>query len=461
VATDQGGIDAYAAHRAYLLTQTFSLTVVVAGATVLLYGIADYLKNPAFFDDAERVVIEMAVPLVALALVRGPLRHRVPFVAFGFDVVYTAFMATGMLAPANTVSGTALFLTLKMVGTALLLRWNPLIQCASTAYTTVLYFGILAVSNRIPPGGPPVHQIVGPIIGAFFSVLGAFAIDRTHRELFLRGQRLAESERQLRTRLDAERTLLRQQREADRLQSEFVNNMSHELRTPLNVIMGYVDLLLESGRLPPHSDEREFGERIRQGARGLHRLVESVLEYAKLDRRSALVMRQTFAADQVLDALRSLCAEVHHRSDVEICIPRAPDLRLHTDQDRLYSVLSNLLLNALKFTAAGRVELCIETTGDRVDFFVADTGIGIPAEQLPYVFEPFRQGDGSITRSHGGMGLGLAIVRRNMELLGGSVGVESTVDVGSTFRVLLPGARAAAEELGVEDRDQPVAAAAD
>ena len=114
------------------------------------------------------------------------------------------------------------------------------------------------------------------------------------------------------------------------------------------------------------------------------------------------------------------------------------DLVFFTDYDRLYSILSNLLLNAIKFTTSGEVVLELRLIDDTAEFIVRDTGIGIEGDELKHVFEPFRQVDGSPTRSFGGVGLGLAIVRRIAELLRGVVDAESVMGVGSTFRVRIP-----------------------
>jgi PAS domain S-box-containing protein len=232
--------------------------------------------------------------------------------------------------------------------------------------------------------------------------------------------------------------LLNQLREANRLQGEFVANMSHELRTPLNVIIGYADLLGDEPGLQVDSDARLFLQRISSAGRALHRLVESVLEYARLDRGRSVLIPRRFPAAELLRELHELGDDVRGSSEITVRVQAQADLMFCTDYDRLYSVLSNLLLNAIKFTAVGGIELAVRRVGMMAEFTVRDTGIGIDAEELAHVFEPFRQVDGSPTRTYGGVGLGLAIVRRNVGLLGGSVEVESQLGVGSCFRVRLP-----------------------
>jgi len=232
--------------------------------------------------------------------------------------------------------------------------------------------------------------------------------------------------------------LLHRLRESNRLQGEFVANMSHELRTPLNVIIGYADLLGDEPSLQADTDARLFLLRIAAAGRALHRLVESVLEYARLDRGRSVLIPRRFPASQLLGELRELGDDVRGSSEITVRVQTQVDLAFHTDYDRVYSVLSNLLLNAIKFTAQGSVELDVQRLGPLAEFSVRDTGIGIGAEDLAYIFEAFRQIDGSPTRIYGGVGLGLAIVRRNVELLGGTVEAESQIGVGTCFRVRIP-----------------------
>jgi signal transduction histidine kinase len=225
---------------------------------------------------------------------------------------------------------------------------------------------------------------------------------------------------------------------ANRVKADFVANMSHELRTPLNVIIGYADLLADEPGLSLGSDARFFLQRVSSAGRALHRLVESVLEYARLDRGRTVVLTTRFSVTSLLGELRALCDDVRSTLDVALAIQDTSDIMLASDYDRLYSILSNLLLNALKFTPAGRIELRVERAGMDAEFTVRDTGIGIAPEALAQVFEAFRQVDGSPTRSYGGVGLGLAIVRRNAELLRGQVAVQSEVGVGTTFVLRIP-----------------------
>jgi signal transduction histidine kinase len=214
--------------------------------------------------------------------------------------------------------------------------------------------------------------------------------------------------------------------------------MSHELRTPLHVIIGYADLAMENLEQQPGDDIPGFLERIAERAGDLKRLVESVLDFANFDRGRVTLQPKRFPIDNLLTDLRSLCHDVPRNPGVTVHIDAAPELEVTSDYDRLYSVLSNILLNGLKFTTAGSVRVAVREADEGIELAVHDTGIGIPPEALAYIFEPFRQADGSPTRHFGGLGLGLAIAQRNLKLLKGRIEVDSQVGKGSTFRVHIP-----------------------
>jgi PAS domain S-box-containing protein len=715
----------YAAHRGRALAAAFPTAVAVIVAVTLIYAVADLVKTRAA-GQAASYALELAIPVLGLLLARGALRQRAEAVALGTDLAFTAVLAGRLLLPTTTISGTALFLSLKLLATALLFPWQPPLQYLSAVTTILLYYAAIVLGGRTLDA---THQLAGPLIGAVLSCVGAAVADRTRKALWQQSADLTAAERRTRTLLDAERVLAavareiavltdlhtalerinsltaaalgcdfsntyliddqrreataaatnasdpamraqimavrrsfeipvltellhgrtvvindratqtwfdpaelaqigvhclaltpitakgavvgvltvsrtqtaqpfderevsllkaiaaqaataienarlfegltasearyrdlferatdlifvveedgalrcanraaldfiqasgegllpalrwqdvvtdavrrqierrialarrrgtdsgrpfeidvrvpgashavlevrarlitapdqprayhciardvterRQQeretqqllfklREANRLQGEFVANMSHELRTPLNVIIGYADLLADEPGLALGSDARFFLQRVSSAGRALHRLVESVLEYARLDRGRTVVLTTRFTVTSLLGELRELCDDVRSTLDVALAIQDESDISMSSDYDRLYSILSNLLLNALKFTPAGRIELRVDRAGMDALFTVRDTGIGIAPEALAQVFEAFRQVDGSPTRSYGGVGLGLAIVRRNAELLRGHVAVQSEVGVGTTFVVRIP-----------------------
>ncbi len=229
---------------------------------------------------------------------------------------------------------------------------------------------------------------------------------------------------------------------ATRAKSEFLATMSHELRTPLYVILGYSELMAE-GEFGPLTDKQgETLERITRNARELHELIDSVLDLSRIEAGRLPVEVKEVQVPALLEELKAGTEEVYQRSKLhfgwEIEAGLAP---VRTDPEKLKVVLRNLIGNAVKFTPQGSITVKASPKSGGVEVSVADTGIGISPEVLTVIFEPFRQVDSSEARQYGGAGLGLHIVKRLLELLGGTVVVESAVGRGSTFRVWIPSDR--------------------
>ncbi len=236
---------------------------------------------------------------------------------------------------------------------------------------------------------------------------------------------------------------------ASRIKSEFVATMSHELRTPLNIMLGYNELLQDDQFGALTGEQRDVLARIARSGRELLSLVTATLDLSRLESGTmpfdvgivdlpALFAELDTAARELVRAKPTLRVEW----DVADSLPV-----LQTDGAKLKVILKNLIHNAIKFSERGRVAIAAAPSSDGIAFTVDDTGGGMAPEVLPIIFEPFRQVDGSPTRRHDGVGLGLHVVRRLTELLGGTVGVESTVGGGSRFTVRIPSRETAPDQV--------------
>ena len=225
--------------------------------------------------------------------------------------------------------------------------------------------------------------------------------------------------------------------------SQFLASMSHELRTPLNAIIGYSELLREEAEdrsMPAFIPDLD---RIRGAGRHLLALINDVLDLSKIEAGRVEIVPERFPVRRVIDdvvaTVQTLVEKRHNR--LELKCPADPGT-MHSDETRVRQVLFNLLSNASKFTENGVITLAVRRTGGQADgtvtFTVADTGIGMTAEQATKLFEAFVQADSSIAAKYGGTGLGLAISRKLCRLMGGDVGVASEPGKGSTFTVTLP-----------------------
>ncbi len=224
---------------------------------------------------------------------------------------------------------------------------------------------------------------------------------------------------------------------ANRSKSEFLANVSHEIRTPMTAILGFADTLAE--RDAPAPERAEIVDTIRRNGRHLLAILNDVLDLSKIEAGRMRVERISCSLVQIVEEtaslLRARADEKGLSFEIEWAFPLPAAIQ--SDPVRVRQILTNLIGNAIKFTESGSVRVRVGLVGERIVVDVVDTGIGINAEQMPRLFQPFTQADSSMARRFGGTGLGLAISRRMAQLLGGDIEVDSSVGRGSRFRVSL------------------------
>lgn len=228
-----------------------------------------------------------------------------------------------------------------------------------------------------------------------------------------------------------------QLRRANRVKGEFLAVMGHELKTPLHAIRGYAQLLLEGIDGPITPEQREDLENILRSSDHLRVLIDNVLQFSKLEAGEEELHPTVIALDDLLEDVLQNVKVLAREKGIDVRI-EANGLYVWADETKLKQILINLLSNALKYTPEGHVQVSAELRDEEVLFTIRDTGIGIPPEHQAKIFEPFTQLDSSNTRVWSGIGLGLSIVKKYVEMHGGRIWVESEPGRGSTFSFTLP-----------------------
>jgi len=611
--TDHAPAESYASYRNHMLAASIPATAsAVFAATLVFQGAIGFATPDRLRAEWLPNLIQLFVPVATWRLGRSRLRAHPVAVLLGADFAYTATLIARLALPTTSLSGTALYVALKMMVTALLVPWGRRRQSISVAFTLLMLYVAMLLTHAELHGAQSSHQWLGPLVAGFLSIAGAAVGDRVRRAVFERERELEASAEHLRQEVEVDEALARIGQElialpdtrrvldalcrlttevlacdashtylwdagredyaaaagfgdtpeqwealrlvryplrlmrgfqerigsadveqylldetplrpsallrqfntsvllcvalrrggkligvqsaehrgrhvmfspqqvriargmahlaslaletarlveeleaANRLKSEFVATMSHELRSPMNIIIGYHELLLDGGFGPLSETQREPLRRADRSARELLDLINATLDLSRLEAKRIVLELGDVAVAELVDEVVREFADVGDRAEVEMRWHAAPDLPvLRTDRVKLKMVLKNLVGNAVKFTEQGRVTLEAGPYQGGVEFRVADTGVGIPAEAQAVIFEPFRQVNVAPHQVRDGAGLGLYIVRQLLDALGGTIAVESEVGRGSTFRVWLP-LSPAEPGSGLRDGEEP------
>ena len=227
--------------------------------------------------------------------------------------------------------------------------------------------------------------------------------------------------------------------ESDRLKSAFLANMSHEIRTPLNSIIGFSELLADSDF--DHEQQFEFAEMINASGTNLLAILTDIMDISKIEAGQVEVKKAKFSIIRLMTDIQREYSYKAIKKGIQVTLSLeepGQELFIYSDETKLRQVFVNLVGNAMKFTSEGTVEIGLRKIGQQIRIQVKDTGIGIPEEFHEEIFKRFRQVESANTRKYGGNGLGLAISKSLVEILGGEIGMESVVGEGSTFYFTIP-----------------------
>jgi signal transduction histidine kinase len=229
--------------------------------------------------------------------------------------------------------------------------------------------------------------------------------------------------------------------EVEEMKNAFVAMVSHELRTPLNAILGYSEMLRDAIYGAVNEKQANAADRILKNSRRLLDIVSDLLDKAQIEAGHLALNYSEFKTAEMIENLHSVMDKIANDKGLKLSSSISAEMpeTIKSDSQRLQQVMVNLVNNATKFTEKGGINVQLyRVTDQHWAFDVTDTGPGIAIEDQKYIFEPFRQVDGTATRSHGGIGLGLSIVKRIIDLMGGRIFVQSSLGHGTTFTVILP-----------------------
>jgi signal transduction histidine kinase len=401
--------------------------------------------------ETEALHLYVVIPLLLLGFLLVYLlnHYGAGWVASTLFLLIVTAVISAADEPRRVVEGRSLFLfTIPILMASVILRpW------ASFALAGVSSLVITFLTITVLKGVPPIPTMLSLFAFALVAWISSRNLENAladlreiNRELDQRVEERTYELAQANAELEAANDRLK---ELDRLKSRFVSMVSHELRTPLSAIQGFSEILQAKVYGPITEKQDGAIERIMANTNRLLHIVNDLLDQARIEAGQLALQIEPFAPTDLAEDLHSTMDVIAQNKGLELGTTVTEDLpeTLYGDRKRLHQILVNLVNNSLKFTREGGVYVDVTRWDpEHWRIQVRDTGMGMPEEALEYIFEPFRQVDGSATREHKGVGLGLSIVQQLVQLMGGNIKVESELDVGSTFIITLPFAQPEEEE---------------
>lgn len=409
--------------------------IFMPGGATLDYFMYGWKETLAFFPARIVSALLLAAVWITLHHLPGTRYYRV----LGFMVALIPLLAISWMIyiKDGAISPYYAGLNLVMLGSALLLRWSLQDSVLIFALTFVAYLAAAMLHGPFTFQGLFFNNIYFLFVTGVFIIAGSWYYNR-----------IRQSEFKLRYHLDLNRAELeasnQKLRELDEAKSRFFANISHELRTPLTLMIAPLESLIHSADSSRSTEERDLMATMHGNAMRLLKLINDLLDLVRLESGRAQIRVKRMEVREFINGLATAVGSVANDKRIQLHSHVDSDLgAVMTDPEKLERICLNLLFNALKFTAAGgRVTFSATREDDWLVIEVIDTGMGIPADQLPHIFNRFWQADTSSQRKFQGMGIGLALVKELAEVQGGSVTATSQVGKGTTMTVKLPLQRA-------------------
>jgi signal transduction histidine kinase len=425
--------------------QIFRIGIILALLIYGTFGYLDFYAMPSNYTDSwliRYVIIAPLLVVVFLSSYSKPLfRYRktilfLLLISGQFGILYMIGISVpGDMAYYSYYAG----LILVMLWACFVFRVN-FITTVFIAVSTVLFYNLTAIYYQkilsFPFGSNPWLILLNNnyflVAAAVLAIIGAYLIERQDKEIRRVHNELVIEKRELELARD-------KAEESDRLKSAFLANMSHEIRTPLNSIIGFSELITDP--YFDHEQHLEFAGLINQSGKNLLSVLTNIMDISKIEAGQLELKMTRFSITSVLLTVQReyLLSAKNRGIDLVLnSLGTEREVFIISDEAKFRQILVNLIDNSMKFTSEGFIELGVTKNENKIEIWVKDTGIGIPKDHHDKIFERFRQVETSNTRKYGGNGLGLAISKGLVEMLGGEIWLESEQGKGTSFYFSLP-----------------------